>query len=61
MKEYQTIVCLYFYYSNAIIASASADVSNLSNMILCYLKYVSLKFVLRPKYFLEAIASLYSL
>ena len=50
-----------FYCSNAIIASASADVFNLSNLIMCYLKYASLKFVLRPKYFLEAIASLYSL
>ena len=48
-----------FYCSNAIIASASADVSNLSNLIMCYLKYASLKFVLGPKYFLEAIASLY--
>ena len=35
----QTYVCLCFYYSNAIVASASADMSKLSNMILCYLKY----------------------
>ena len=59
VKESQIYVCSYFYCSNAIIASASADVSNVSNMILCYPKYASLKFVLRPKYFLEAIASLY--